>query len=83
LLTANNIFDYVFDTLPCPLTTIGTHDTAVENAAFLNWKCQDNYVLLVLFGISSPEAQIVMFFATSSTGAMLRVTNVYANRSRT
>jgi len=37
-LTANNVFDYVSRTLPCPPATIETGDTAVENPIFLAWK---------------------------------------------
>ena len=58
-------------------------DVVIENPFFLAWKRQDNYVLLTLFGTCSPEAQIVMSSATSSAGAMSRVTKVYTNRSRT
>jgi len=54
-LTANNVFNYVSGTLPCPQATIGTRDATVENPAFLAWKRQDNYVLLALFGACGPE----------------------------
>jgi len=41
-------------------------------------------VFLALFGTCGPEVQIVMSsYATSSVDAMLRLTKVYANRSRT
>jgi len=83
LLTINNVLDYVYDTLPCSPTTIGTNDATVENPAFLAWKCQDNYVLLAFFGTCDLEAYIVMSSATSSADAMSRLTKVYANWSRT
>jgi len=35
LMTVNNVFGYVFGTLPCPSATIGTGDTIVENPAFI------------------------------------------------
>jgi len=83
LLTANNVLDYVSNTLPYPPATIGTGDTAVESLAFLAWKHEDNYVFLALFGTCGPEVQIVMFSTTSSADAMSRLTKVYANQSRT
>jgi len=73
LLTANNVLGYVYNTLPCPPTTIGTGDTTVENPAFIAWKLQDNYVFLALFGTCGPEAQIVISSTTSSADAMSRL----------
>jgi len=35
LFTANNVLDYVFDTLPCPPAIIETGDVVVENLIFL------------------------------------------------
>ena len=40
-------------------------------------------MLLALFGTCGPETQIVMPSATSSANAMLRLTKIYANQSRT
>jgi len=83
LLTTNNVLNYISGTFPCPPATIEIGDITVENLAFIAWKHQDNYALLVLFGTCGPEAQIVMSSTTSSTNAMLRLTKVYANRSHT
>jgi len=83
LLSTNNVLGYVSITLPCPPATIGTGDTTVENPAFIAWKRQDNYVLMVLFGTCGPKAQIVMSSTTSSADAMSTLTKVYANWSLT
>ena len=82
-MTTNNVPDYVFSTLLCPPAIIGTGDAAVENPTFLGSKCQDNYVIMTLFGTCGLDAQIVMSSATSSTDVMSRLTKIYDNQSRT